>query len=170
MSINISDEGLFGEMPEHMIWKADAGQLNPSRVSIEVLETTAISLAENDAAIATLAELGNAGFRIFLDDFGMGYAGLSHLAGLDVDGIKIERGLISGMDNNKASRCVVTALINLCNELNLEVIAEGAETEAQIELVNAIGSTLFQGYAVASPMPLSDAVSWAHDFAAQVEK
>lgn len=166
LSINISEDGLFGEVPAHMIWQADAGQLDASRISVEVLETTAISLAEDDAAITTLDALGKAGFRIFLDDFGMGYAGLSHLAGLDVDGIKIDRGLISMIDSNDTSHSVVAALINLCNELTLEVIAEGTETDTQIDLLNAIGPAYFQGYALAKPMPLDEAIAWAHAFEA----
>ncbi|MEM8804073.1 MAG: EAL domain-containing protein, partial [Pseudomonadota bacterium] len=170
LSINISEKALYSEMPLQLIWRAEAGQLDPARISIEVLETAAISLAEDDTAITTLTALGNAGFSICLDDFGMGYAGLAHLAGLDIDGIKIDRGLISNIDSNQASHCVVTALIRLANELNLEIIAEGIESETQIDMVKSIGPTLFQGYSVAKPMPLTEALSWAKSFEEKIEK
>lgn len=161
LSINLSkDAFLTHAITDQLTWLVECGHIDPNRISLEILESTALSLAEDDLQNRLLRKLKDAGYRIFLDDFGMGYAGLAHLAGLPCSGIKIDRGLTSAVDTNSTSRAIVTALVRLANELGLDVVTEGVETMAQMEIVRAAGCSVFQGYAVARPMPLSRAISW----------
>ncbi len=162
LSVNLSADVLASDdMTEYLIWRAEEGRLDPRRISLEILESTAVSLSEDDASTRLLDALKRAGFKIFLDDFGMGYAGLAHLAFLPTSGLKIDRGLTSAVDSDPTSRSIVVALIGLARQLGLEVVAEGIENTDQMNIILGAGCPVLQGYAIARPMPLKRAIEWA---------
>ncbi len=168
LSINLTSTALVDHnIADLLIWEAHTGNLDASRVAIEFLETTALPTAQEAPCFLQIQRLRQAGFRIFLDDFGMGHAGLAHLAGLDVQGIKVDRKLTSAVAGDETSLCIVKALIGLSEELGLEVVAEGIETEEQMNIARRLGCTVFQGFHVARPMRVEDAINWARAWSAQ---
>lgn len=164
LAVNLSAGALSSDrITELLTWLAECGRLDPARVSLEILESTALTLSGDNLPIRLLSRLREAGFTVFLDDFGMGYAGLAHLAALPSNGLKIDRGLTSAVDTDDTSRSIVVAMVRLARELGLEVVAEGVENMAQMELVRRAGCSVFQGHAVARPMTLNRAITWARN-------
>jgi EAL domain-containing protein (putative c-di-GMP-specific phosphodiesterase class I) len=90
-------------------------------------------------------------FRSAIDDFGAGYAGLNLLAEFQPDIIKIDLELVRDIDTKPVGRKIVAAVVGLCRELGIEVIAEGIETRAELAVLEAMGIDLFQGYLFAKP-------------------
>ena len=94
--------------------------------------------------------------RIALDDFGTGYSSLSQIMELPLDVLKLDRSLIRDIEHNPRSRIMVTHLTRMSHDLGLEVIAEGVETQAQIDLCQELECDLIQGYAFHRPLDLAD--------------
>jgi EAL domain-containing protein (putative c-di-GMP-specific phosphodiesterase class I) len=103
-----------------------------------------------------LEALGAMGISIVLDDFGTGYASLGYLADMSFSKIKIDRGFIADLPANAISRAIVGAITNLARELDMEVTAEGVETEEQLLILKAAACTNAQGYYFDGPRPLED--------------
>ncbi len=91
------------------------------------------------------------GFATAIDDFGAGYAGLNLLADFQPELIKIDMDMIRHIDSNRVRQILVGAIVNVCRELNIQVIAEGVETETELRTLREIGVSLFQGYYLARP-------------------
>lgn len=90
-------------------------------------------------------------FRVALDDFGAGYAGLSLLAEFRPDVIKLDMALIRGLDASPARQAIIAGVLGICQALHVAVVAEGVETEAELAVLRAMGVTLAQGYLFARP-------------------
>jgi len=93
------------------------------------------------------------GISIVLDDFGTGYASLSYLADMPFKKIKVDRAFVADLPTRSTSRAIVAAITNLARELDMEVTAEGVETEEQLLILMAAGCTNAQGYYFARPQP-----------------
>ncbi|GIX36987.1 MAG: hypothetical protein KatS3mg127_0226 [Silanimonas sp.] len=110
----------------------------------EVTENTLFAAGED--AATTLRYLADMGFPVSLDDFGTGFASLSHLIDLPLAGLKIDRSFCLRADSDPKARAVVAGLLDLARHLDLEVVAEGVEIAAQCEFLKALGTELAQGY------------------------
>lgn len=145
LSINLLAEDL--ERPGYERWLLDeiaAAGLSPERVTAEITESSLV--ADRPAAAARLAQLRAAGVRIAVDDFGTGYASLAYLTSLPLDTLKIDRGLIADIVGGSRDRIVVKAMIRLARELGLQVVVEGVEEAAQLDLLEQWGCDLYQGF------------------------
>ncbi len=91
------------------------------------------------------------GFLTAIDDFGAGYSGLNLLADFQTDLVKLDMGLIRNIDQNKGRQAIVKGIIQVCNELEIKVIAEGIETYEELIVLQSFGIELFQGYYFAKP-------------------
>ena len=131
----------------------------PGRVQIEITETAIFDNAER--AAETLYRLRQMGFRIALDDFGTGYSSLYNIRKFALDCLKIDKSFIDGMGRERESMAIVHSIIHLGRALGMEVVAEGVETKAQIDLLRAAGCSHLQGYFLARPMPQEDALIMA---------
>jgi len=120
-----------------------------SGLRLEITEGAAIK----DAARArvVLAELRKIGVRISLDDFGTGYSSLSYLQSLPLDTLKIDRSFVAGIGTDKDKGEIVKLIVGLARTLNLEIVAEGTETAAQVEYLRELGCQFGQGYFFAKP-------------------
>ncbi len=120
------------------------------------LEVTESILLE-DAAFARqrLQALRDAGFRIALDDFGTGYSSLSYLKELPLDRVKIDRSFISDLEQSPRGRALLSSIAALCRALSLQTTAEGVETAAQLQLVEAEGIDEVQGYYYHPPLTVA---------------
>jgi diguanylate cyclase (GGDEF)-like protein/PAS domain S-box-containing protein len=125
--------------------------LNPSRLTIEVTESTA--MADRDSGFRALRELSGAGVRIAIDDFGTGYSSLDHLREMPADILKIDRSFVAGMAANSPDSALVAAAIAMGRALEMEVVAEGIETSEQVADLRELGCPLGQGYLFARPLP-----------------
>jgi EAL domain-containing protein (putative c-di-GMP-specific phosphodiesterase class I) len=120
-------------------------------LDIEITEGT---LHEELAAEVTkLERLRQAGVRIAIDDFGTGYSSLSRLAKLPIDTLKIDRSFISEMLNNGAGKVLVRTIINLARAFRLTTVAEGVETQGQLEFLRRAHCDQSQGYLHSRPVP-----------------
>lgn len=129
---------------------ADTG-IPPQAIELEFTED--IALNADTETLATLDRLRALGMRLALDDFGTGYASLSHLTRLPLDDIKIDRSFIQGIPADVKSAAIVRSLISLAHSLGLGVVAEGVETEEQMEFLRLQGCDEVQGFLFAKPMP-----------------
>jgi EAL domain-containing protein (putative c-di-GMP-specific phosphodiesterase class I) len=121
-----------------------AAGIDPRRVTVEITENAL--LVDQEAVVARLSRLREAGIRIAVDDFGTGYASLAYLTSLPLDAIKIDRGLIADLVGGERDRIVVKAMIHLARVLDLKVVVEGVETAAQLALLAEWGCDLYQGF------------------------
>ncbi|MEX3008446.1 putative bifunctional diguanylate cyclase/phosphodiesterase [Hoeflea sp. TYP-13] len=138
-----------------------AGQhgLSCDRISVEVVESVAID-SDNEQSAQALYELRQLGIQIEVDDFGTGFASLSHLNRDLFDRVKIDRQFVSGIDDCERIRIIVDSIIRLASALNIKVIAEGVESQEEIDTLIQLGCSEFQGNAIAPPMPADVARDW----------
>jgi diguanylate cyclase (GGDEF)-like protein len=127
-------------------------------LDLEITETGL--LHDVEGASRKLRELRAAGLRIALDDFGTGYSSLGLLSKLPVDLVKIDRSFIIGLPEDKASVTLVSSVIGLASAFGLKVVAEGVETEGQLEALRAMGCDHSQGYLHSRPLPAEQLEKW----------
>lgn len=121
----------------------------PHMLELEITESLAM---EMDARVlGQVGALRQDGVRIAIDDFGTGYSNLSRLKELPVDRVKIDRSLVRDIAISAEARTICSAVVGLIQGLGMEVVVEGVETQAQMEMLRVIGCTMFQGYHLARP-------------------
>ncbi|MTI00605.1 bifunctional diguanylate cyclase/phosphodiesterase [Roseibium sp. RKSG952] len=136
--------------------KHDVG---PERITAEVLESVFLDdeKAENTKTLEALHRLG---MHIELDDFGTGFASLSHVADLPINGLKVDRSFTDKLLKDSKKEVVVNQLVHLARSLNINVVCEGVETRAQFERLRMMGNFSVQGYLIARPMPFDEMTDW----------
>ena len=140
-----------------LISVADSRKINPGRLEIEITEET---LLDSKAASGQLLRLKEAGFRLAVDDFGMGHASLSYLIDMHVDRLKIDRRFVSGIARSKHLQALATALVTLSRSLEIDIMAEGVEMMEDARRLAELGCTDAQGFLFAASMTPRDAVAW----------
>ncbi|MCO8127220.1 EAL domain-containing protein [Acidimicrobiia bacterium EGI L10123] len=136
----------------------DRWGIEPSKLIVEITETSL--LKDLDEAARTLEELRQAGVTICVDDFGVGYASLRYLRELPVGLVKIDRSIVSGFGRIDSDTVIVTMLSRLADVLDIQIVAEGIETEEQRERLTEIGCHFAQGYLFAKGMPVEAFPLW----------
>ena len=127
---------------------------DPHRLKLELTET--LLFDDMPAAIARMHELRSHGVRFSIDDFGTGYSSLAYLQKLPLDQLKIDQSFVRELPEDDSSLAIIRAICALAGSLQLEVIAEGVETEEQHSRLQDIGCRYFQGYLFGRPMPLEE--------------
>jgi len=125
--------------------------LAPERLELEITES--VLLGDSSAALATLHRLKKLGVRISMDDFGTGYSSLSCLRSFPFDTIKIDQSFVRGRPDDDSGMAIVRAAAALGTSLGMTTVAEGVETEEQLELVAEAGCTDAQGFLISRPLP-----------------
>ncbi len=134
----------------------ERNELKPGSIAIEITETF---LMENfNIILDKLNLLKSRGILIHLDDFGTGYSSMQYIQELPIDTIKVDRAFIKDIASSKPSKAITRTIINLAKLLNLEVIAEGVETQDQSTILKQLGATLIQGYLISRPVPFQQAL------------
>jgi diguanylate cyclase (GGDEF)-like protein len=123
--------------------------LPAARLRLEVTE--GLLLDESDLVLRTMRGLQEQGIRIMLDDFGTAYAGMSYLRRFPFNGIKIDKSFVSGMSGDAITLAIVEAILSLGDRLRLAVVAEGVETERELDVLREMGCRFFQGYLAGKP-------------------
>lgn len=122
----------------------------PAKLGIEITESAVMDNIE--LAVSEMQKLKDAGFRISIDDFGTGYSSLSRLRVLPIDNLKIDKSFVHDLETDPDAVLLAKSIIALAHSLNLGVVAEGIETEAQFGLLNDLGCDAGQGYLLGRPM------------------
>ncbi len=154
MAVNLSARQLgqagFAEGAAAIVAAAD---LDPDRVQLDLEITESLLMADPEASAEVLGELRGWGARLSIDDFGTGYSSLAYLKSFPVDTVKIDRSFIADLGTNSRSFALVRANVELGHALDLEVVGEGVENDAQREQLLRAGCDLAQGYLFAKPGP-----------------
>lgn len=119
------------------------------RIIFEITEGE--ELVDKDHLKGIVLEYKRQHFRTAIDDFGAGYSGLNLLAEFQPDVIKLDMALVRGIDADPVRQVIVEGIVGICRGLNIEVVAEGIETEGELHHLQALGLYLFQGYLLARP-------------------
>ncbi len=151
MSVNISNKQfLQADMVEYVTWVIHETNIIPSSLKIEITEYVIIDNPET--LIGIFSQLRSLGIQLYIDDFGTGYSSLSYLHLLPIDGIKIDRSFIRRIGNQGENSEIIKTIMLLAQDMNVNVIAEGIETENQLENIKALKCDYWQGYLFFKPV------------------
>jgi EAL domain-containing protein (putative c-di-GMP-specific phosphodiesterase class I)/response regulator of citrate/malate metabolism/HPt (histidine-containing phosphotransfer) domain-containing protein len=159
LAINVSSSWLNDpHLPEFMIASCKATGFPVGRVTLELTESGAI--ADMAQALEILTRLRLNGFSLSIDDFGAGYSSLERLQRIPFSELKIDRGFVRKAVEYEQSRTVLAYTLEMARQLKLDTVAEGVETDADLQLVRELGCDSVQGWIVARPMPIDVALAW----------
>jgi diguanylate cyclase (GGDEF)-like protein len=130
----------------------------PGWLQLELTESQ--QLAEDPSVQQRLRDLQALGFNLAIDDFGAGYSSFTYLSRDFFDRLKIDRGLLEAATANPTRIAVIGSIVAMARRLGLDVVGEGVETAAQLELLRSQGCDVVQGFHIARPMPLADLLAW----------
>ncbi|RWA53095.1 hypothetical protein AU476_14750 [Cupriavidus sp. UYMSc13B] len=129
----------------------------PQLLGVEITE----SFLADDRSQGLLQALHDTGLHLSIDDFGTGYSCLSRVSALPLDTIKIDRAFVVDLGRSPGAAAVVQSIIDLAEKLGMSTIAEGVETQRQVDLLKELGCTVAQGYLFAKPLPASEFIQFA---------
>lgn len=133
-------------------------EASPKDICLEITEGVAIgNLQEAALKIASLQETG---IKVAIDDFGIGYSSLSYLVNLQARELKLDRSFISQLSHKREACLMVKNLVSLAHQLNMQVVAEGVETEQQRQLLADLNCDILQGYLESKPLSIDDYVNY----------
>jgi PAS domain S-box-containing protein len=151
LSVNISSKQFVqANLAAQIGQLLQQGGMDPRCIDLEITETIAMADAERSEGV--LSELKALGVGLDIDDFGTGYSSLSRLQGFRVDTLKIDRVFVSRMDSDDKTYEIVRVIVMLAHHLGLKVVAEGVETQAQLDLLRRLGCERAQGYLFSRPV------------------
>lgn len=139
------------DLVERMVRNVEEAGVPRERLMVEVTESAAMTDSRHTEEI--LCELRGHGFRLALDDFGAGHSSLARLGALPAEILKIDRSFVMGLPGHRTSAMMVTAIVQLAGNLGMLALAEGIETEEQLEFLVARGCRLGQGFLFSRPVP-----------------
>ena len=134
-------------------------QINPKLLTCEITES--VAMQDSEATMKFFAVLAGVGVHISIDDFGTGYSSLAYLRKLPAEELKIDSSFVCDLEASDEARKVVDAVVKLGQALNLKVVAEGVETEAQHQILRSLGCDELQGFLFAKPMSAEALKLWA---------
>ncbi|MGE0255347.1 MAG: EAL domain-containing protein [Alphaproteobacteria bacterium] len=159
ISVNVSADSLTDlTLPDRLAERAVAHGVEPTRIMLEVTESRL--MADVARTLETLTRLRLKGIGLSIDDFGTGYSSMEQLRRVPFVELKIDRAFVAGATHDADARAMLESSIDLARKLDLSIVAEGAESEEDMNLVTALGCDEVQGYFVARPMPAHDLLAW----------
>ncbi len=152
MAVNLSSRQLYqANFPELVIETLETTGLSPGQLKLEITESS--MMTNIDLASYHLRELVNYGIKTAIDDFGTGYSSLSYLHRLPINSLKVDRSFIININTSKPDLEMARIITLLGHNMNMDVIAEGVETTAQLDLLHSINCDHAQGYLFSRPLP-----------------
>lgn len=134
--------------------------LTPDKVKLEIIERTLFS---GESSAPWIENCRSQGFALVLDDFGTGYSSLQYLNEYKIDRVKIDKSFVDGLGTNQNSESICSAILQLSHALGMTVVAEGIETQAQLEVLRSLGCDYGQGYLFSRPLPFDQVVALPKD-------
>lgn len=160
LAVNVSGTELREpDFDQFLFSTLETAGLPPQKLALEIVESVILD-DEKTGIAAKLRHIRAAGVHLELDDFGTGYASLSHVNPNEIDRLKIDRRFVQNINENGDNTKIVRAITELARGLGISIVAEGAETEAELDSLMAIGCDQVQGYSIAFPMPQDKAREW----------
>ncbi|MCR6651868.1 MAG: EAL domain-containing protein [Cellvibrionaceae bacterium] len=151
VAINLSSVQLYQpNLVECLLEVMQEQGANPENIELEITESAV--MRNMDSAIATMRRLREKGFNISLDDFGTGYSSLSYLKRFPVGKLKIDQSFVQGLETDPVDAAIVRAVINLGHSLDMKVLAEGVETQGQLQRLGDEGCDYIQGFYYSRPL------------------
>jgi len=133
-------------------------RLEPNLLELEITESAVMH--DPEEVINSLHELGGIGTKLAIDDFGTGYSSLSYLKRFPVDTLKIDRAFITDVSSDSDDVAIVETVLGLGNHFNMSVVAEGVETQEQLDFLSGQGCDLAQGFLISKPLNFAAYVKW----------
>lgn len=162
VSVNISSVDITNsKLPEHLAELLEKNQLDPMMLMLEVTESALMDELVTSLEILTRLRLKGVGLSI--DDFGTGYSSLSQLHRVPFTELKIDRSFVANIGNDEEAKAIVKTCIILGHELNLQVVAEGVETQEQAEILTSLDCDIAQGFFYSRPV-LADEIIQNYKF------
>jgi len=169
VGVNFSSNELRNpKLVERISWELDRHDLDPSRLSIEILETV-VAGENDDVIVANITKLNALGCGIDLDDFGTGHASIAAIKRFAINRLKIDRSFVSRVDEDANQQSMLTAILSMAEQLNLETLAEGVETLGEHAMLCQLGCQHVQGFVLARPMPFEETVEWMRAHQGKIE-
>lgn len=154
VSVNVSPIQLINSsLTDTVVAILRSTGLDPHRLDLEITESDVFN--ENTRSLEILSQLRELGVQISIDDFGTGYSSLSRLSYFPFDKIKIDRSFVINIPDQKDDLDIVRLIISMGKSLHMRIVAEGVETEAQLQSLRKLGCDLVQGYLIGKPGPLN---------------
>jgi diguanylate cyclase (GGDEF)-like protein len=161
MAVNVSMRNLRDRrLPEILAPLLATYDLPPGWLTLEITESAV--MADPERALGVLGHLRALGVRVAIDDFGTGYSSLAYLKRLPVDQLKIDRSFTSNVASDRSDLAIVSSVVELGHQLDLQVVAEGVEDNASWTLLLDLGCDEGQGYLFSRPLPADDLIHWVH--------
>ncbi|UVC11502.1 EAL domain-containing protein [Rhizobium sp. TH2] len=158
VSINMSPSEFDLYSPALMLGElARRHGINPNRIEVEITEEAILDPQKVETAFF---ELRRAGFRLAVDDFGMGHSSLAHLISLKIDRLKVDRHFVTGISASAHNQALVAALVSVSRSLDMELVVEGVETAADAETLRMLGCRIGQGWLYGKAMPEAEVLTW----------
>ncbi|UWR24080.1 GGDEF domain-containing phosphodiesterase [Sulfitobacter sp. S190] len=153
---------------ERLKWDLDRFDLTPDRLCVEILETV-VAEDPDDIVARNLRALGEIGCRIDLDDFGTANASITSIQRFPVSRIKIDRSFVTRADQDPGQQRMISAILTMAEQLEIETLAEGVETAGEHALLAQLGCDHVQGFGISRPMPLDQTIDWMAAYKAKME-
>jgi EAL domain-containing protein (putative c-di-GMP-specific phosphodiesterase class I)/ActR/RegA family two-component response regulator len=163
ITINLSARNLRDvSLPDRLAGMCERAGVNPAHVVLEITETSAMADAVKGMDILTRLRLK--GFELSIDDFGTGYSSLLQLARLPFSEIKVDRAFVTDCHTSPQSAAIAKSIVDLARNLGLQVVAEGVEGAASLDVIAGLGCDLAQGYYIGRPMPATELGRWSSEW------
>jgi EAL domain-containing protein (putative c-di-GMP-specific phosphodiesterase class I) len=157
IGVNLSVKQLSPELPDYIFDMLKRTELSPELLGLEISE----SFFAGSDSVSILQIIRESGIELSIDDFGTGYSCLSQLNNLPIDTIKIDQHFVRDIGNT-ANTSVIETIIALANKLGLKTLAEGVETQRQVEELVNLGCITCQGYYFSKPLPADEFLSFCN--------
>ncbi|MDX1690350.1 MAG: EAL domain-containing protein [Acidimicrobiia bacterium] len=162
MAVNVAARSLSDSgFPAMVAALTTEAGIDPRHLTLEVTET--MIMTDSPRTTAVLSALDEIGVKLSIDDFGTGYSSLAYLTRLPVGELKIDRTFVGNMAVEHRNSRIVRSTTDMAHALDLQVVAEGVENRATLELLRAVRADVAQGYYFARPMPRDELVAWLVD-------
>jgi EAL domain-containing protein (putative c-di-GMP-specific phosphodiesterase class I)/GGDEF domain-containing protein len=146
-------------LAEKVQWELDRFNLNPDRLAVEILETV-VGNTQDDVIARNIRVLQEMGCCVDLDDFGTGHASIASIRRFSVSRIKIDRSFVMKADRDPEQQRMISAILTMAEQLQIETLAEGVETAGEHALLSQLGCHHVQGFGIARPMPFEETLAW----------
>lgn len=155
ISVNMSAKDFFSvDVYQVLSDLVDCYQVDAGKLRLEITETAL--LEEPESCDAVIRRLRKKGFVVEIDDFGKGHSSISMLKDIQADVMKIDMSLLHEVESKPRSKIILKSIIGMANDLGMEVITEGVETEKQVKMLSDMGCHQFQGFYFARPIPAEE--------------
>jgi EAL domain-containing protein (putative c-di-GMP-specific phosphodiesterase class I) len=150
ISVNLSSKQLLPTLVKKLDQVIRATGIAPNNLILEITESMIMENAESIGPI--MEQIKDMDIKMHIDDFGTGYSSLRYLHDFPVDALKIDRSFIDGITDSKEKSEIVNAITTLAHSMNMEVVAEGVETEEQLNQVTSLHCEYLQGFLFSKPL------------------